>query len=71
MSTIAAVQERSPLERARDRLHQSAGTAQACYDDMVAPSWASFRSSRTRFLDRPAPRRGVAEAQGGTAQHAR
>lgn len=53
MSTTA-VHPRSPLQRARARLHQSAGTAHACYDDLAAPNWASFRSSRARFLGRPA-----------------
>lgn len=45
-----------PLERARDRLRLSAAIGHACYDDLAAPGWASYRSSRARFLGRPEPR---------------
>jgi hypothetical protein len=56
MSTTTAVDQSSSLKRASDRLHGLAGTAEACYDDLAAPSWESYRRSRERFLDRRAAR---------------
>lgn len=55
MSTTTFPPYPPALERATGRLERAAGTAQACYDDLAAPDWQSFRQSRSRFLRRTGP----------------